>query len=1621
MNNAKRLLSLVMCVIMLMTLVSGYGFAFDFSRATAATSDIDGTGKLGAQLSTNIADVVVTSKNVLVVDENVGIKGPDEELKYTLTWNNEEYKDIDAMTKVFKNYEAAEYYAVSNGIKNPVILLKKEVSDEININIAAALYSEAYNTMPFIKGEGVDGEWSVNTEFEKLTHTLPKINIGEGVTGKVGLYGFTFTQDVLDIYRSGNLDIEIVNSMVKGDMSNVFDFTNNKTKGENTDKLLIKNLYVAKTKDSGSLINGYVPAFTTIDGIYVDTEIADVAVSKISQAGSETEFVFKNSFVKDNTATLFSFVGDTAAMKNSNKKTVAIVNNTFIGGTNNSGVVKIAPSKYTSLVFNDNYVSTGVDNIQLIESVILSDTFNSSSMNIEINRNVFDGVSDEIAVRVNENTLRKCKINIADNFLTDKYYADITLAKGRTLNATEHGVMNDCYYTAFDGEKVSTHCTPNVDIKSVTASNGKIFLNNETGKIYYMMTEGDASSASFTFNSSNTTYKLYKDINCKTQIAATDIKYNDIDSSKVYYMKNFYTGIDDNFESEVYSLIVVTEKPRSDYFSDVYTSDPLLSNKALFCYVDCGYAADGGIIYLDWQGTEYAFIKDINIFESLENAINYAKNSALENPEIVLMDIGGSNTVTGNWKPTYPASYYTVNYATKPYIGDPTMEADQWKENIGSNAGQFDTQKGITLGTVTLDGNVPAGDYKFYGFAFKGGIKDNTRSTARLNCVNLYFENCYYSFNWSDAFLMSGNSDTNAAKGSTEDYLTFKNCYLNSNGTAARFTTGWQASDILFDGVYFVGGHHTSGETYMKQNTATASFRIINSHFKNFGQNAFHNQANNETIASGEDKLLEFSNNIMNNSYFFSDTIFPAYGKAWSKIIIKNNTIINQKEDMYLFRNISDGSSSVKLEFQVEGNKINCGSDRMPIGSLRTLTNTSYVRNNYVRESYSTDEVTYDGMQLKAMSGSSISLPKADSEDWGKYYIDSEMRGRPTDINKYSFSGENVIVDEENKTITYVVKGDDDAGITKIKNSEKGYTYKINLSHIVSNKYGNRLLLDYVLLGSTEADNKIFTGYMQYIMWIDTDVELNYPIELDLSVCAPDDKSEATPIEYKVKFVKEGPAVDTLTVGGETAEFKDGKYSVVLGGRGSGEKIVATPVMEGSTVAITDANGNPTDTVNISNFESAQYKVSVTYNGITLVLDLDITRGGADLEKFEEVYNKTNAIDPEDWLEGFNRAYQTLRAKMKVVLETGRDSITQAQADAYASQMEQILNDAVSEDEYKVLIKNAKRIKNKDGKYCTPTFKALQTTIENTESKVKTLSTASEYNAVMTNLQKAIDGVCEHTFKTYTHDEGTETCVGHGTKSAKCETKGCEEKDTVAETEKFATGKHTFDKYVYNNDATFEKDGTKTATCTVCKKAKDTVVAENTKLTTIDSSKKFKDVPAKSWYKDYVDYAVTYGLLNGTSKDTFEPTKTITRAEFVQVLANMSGVDTSNNKVTCKFTDVESGAWYASAVKWASEKGIVSGTSDTTFAPTAVITREQMCVMLVGYAAYAKVEVDTSAKVAKFVDDAKISSWAKDAVYACKAAGIVEGKDTGFCPQDTATRAEVAVIVSISHEKYMVG
>ena len=172
----------------------------------------------------------------------------------------------------------------------------------------------------------------------------------------------------------------------------------------------------------------------------------------------------------------------------------------------------------------------------------------------------------------------------------------------------------------------------------------------------------------------------------------------------------------------------------------------------------------------------------------------------------------------------------------------------------------------------------------------------------------------------------------------------------------------------------------------------------------------------------------------------------------------------------------------------------------------------------------------------------------------------------------------------------------------------------------------------------------------------------------------------------------------------------------------------------------------------------------------------------------------------------------------------------------------------------------------------------------------------------------------------------------------------------------------------------------------------------------------FTDVAADRWSYAYIKKMYDAGAVSGTSATTFSPDANVTRAQFVTMLAGLAKADVSKYPAT-PFRDVPESAWYAPYVNWALANGIVSGTSATTFSPDAVITRQDLAVMLYRYTQRYSIALQQQT-VAPFTDEGSIADYALPAVQALHRAGAISGMPDGsFRPYSNATREQACTML----------
>ena len=171
----------------------------------------------------------------------------------------------------------------------------------------------------------------------------------------------------------------------------------------------------------------------------------------------------------------------------------------------------------------------------------------------------------------------------------------------------------------------------------------------------------------------------------------------------------------------------------------------------------------------------------------------------------------------------------------------------------------------------------------------------------------------------------------------------------------------------------------------------------------------------------------------------------------------------------------------------------------------------------------------------------------------------------------------------------------------------------------------------------------------------------------------------------------------------------------------------------------------------------------------------------------------------------------------------------------------------------------------------------------------------------------------------------------------------------------------------------------------------------------------FTDVRAGAWYSDAVRYVYENGIMSGAGTNTFEPDTNTTRGMIATMLHRIDGKPAASGANL--FLDAQIG-YYSDAVQWAQQKGIVTGISETEFAPNAPMTREQLATVLYRYAKHLGRDTNKAAELNEFADRGEVSSYAREAMRWAVAEGLLSGVGNDrLAPNAPTTRAQVAVIL----------
>ncbi len=1526
-------------------------------------------------------------------------------------WDGAKYKFVVGYN-AFATLEAIEAFAKENGITTPQVLVPS-YNGALNPTISMKLYGPNWNTAPFNRPDGENWSavksgstaWTVNTDFDIASSVVTSITITDDFEGgALEFYGFYVTGTITDSTRTKGANVVLKNIYHKAN-THLINYgndigttlaNNNASLTKENNSILLKNYYAVGTKANTKFMSRFVPHSTTLDSVWVD--FTNLYYQHwIKSAKTDTEYIWKNSYITGHTTAgaPMAYQGANAQISSALSTTLEFTNNVFydysattVGSDGVYSIINWHSRAYRELKIKDNYVAApSATDVKLINQ---AHTINDprAAGAISITGNIFNGMQDEIVLKYKTYTDTDA-VEVHGNFLLTTYTADYANAVGKELK-----VQSPCTYLGDNWYWLDAAMTVKngalAEYKVNASLENKVVVDNANKKIYVSIDSPIISGKDFD------TSKL--DIeNTANTITVGGVALGEI-----------YTAAADIATSDTIAMSVVspdgsvTDAWTIEIVANAYENVPVFSSdyvcsdgngtiaKTAVLLYDSNAVVDGTTVYAEWEGNIYSFVKDTNAFDSIA--------SIPENSQVIVPSWNAPFNVAKAMK------VYGSNWNVRPYTKPDgwtavTSNGEDWKVNTEYQ----NNMTSVINGNLTVSAGV-TGALEFYGFKLAGGYVDKARTTV----AQIKLKNMWMDFTTAGTLFNFGNTATVHNKLTTDDFMDNNkfdvvDCYIaaTSAGTI-RFLDRFVPQQTTFDGLYVPETaliNYNAANTYTNQQRASGkTARLV---FKNSNLRGFQVSETYPSIcqlqglgntANADDQKAEliYQNNIMykyanryvDNTYY----IFWGNTHGFSSIKFEDNYMTYpDMENVKMFTNVR-GKAWGDGTIQITGNVI-LGLDNYidDIGSnVKVRTGAMTIRDNFYVESYAA------GTDITALVGQHLTAVDAVG-NYGdnSFYLDSAMTLKSNVLYDYAFTQFAQKIGEKE----YVLSAPEGSPFV----TYEGSTTTFDIAGITNNKY-NKITATY-----TDADGSVSFDIRDKFT---VEKVIAYPITLTLAVTSADG-SAAEDGTYKLNISSGFTGTDlvSVTVGGVEATLTDDVYTfTVKNNSASGNEVIKAVCEQYSTVTLS------ADTVTAAAGETQTIIITVTSTlGQTKEYTLKVTRELADKAALESAIASAENRDTTGCIPASVEAFNELIADAKALVDN--TSATPAEV----AQMIDSLNNYVliNAESFVDALAEARAIEN-TGKYCPEMFDKYNAELIKLEIKSSSYDTLEEILAGIEQIETIKETyLVTHTYSQWVYNNDGD-CVHNGSESAYCDY-GCGKISTREKLD--SKGDHTITKWTYNDDATEEKDGTETGICDKCGESV-TKVVEGTKLPT-NTANKFIDVKEKAWYKEAVDYVFNNGLLSGMSENTFEPNTNMNRAMFVTVLARMAGI-TLDNSVSTQFIDVPAGKWYTGAVKWAAESNIVTGTSKLSFSPTANITREQMCTLIVRFAEFKGITLKEDKAAENFTDNSSISLYARKAVTACQKAGIISGMGDGtFNPKGNATRAQVAKVFMIFHQDYI--
>lgn len=166
-------------------------------------------------------------------------------------------------------------------------------------------------------------------------------------------------------------------------------------------------------------------------------------------------------------------------------------------------------------------------------------------------------------------------------------------------------------------------------------------------------------------------------------------------------------------------------------------------------------------------------------------------------------------------------------------------------------------------------------------------------------------------------------------------------------------------------------------------------------------------------------------------------------------------------------------------------------------------------------------------------------------------------------------------------------------------------------------------------------------------------------------------------------------------------------------------------------------------------------------------------------------------------------------------------------------------------------------------------------------------------------------------------------------------------------------------------------------------------------------------------YQSAIESLASRLIIDGKTKDKFEPNSNMTRAEFATIIVKSLGIETKGEE---KFKDVKKSDWFFDYVATANRYGIVNGVSKDEFKPNNTISKQEAAIMLTNAAKLAgmDIEMDKASvrdNLSQFEDYVLVKDWAMPSLAFCYREDILDDSSMSIDPKKIITRGEITQMV----------